>query len=67
MAGQVSRVLAGANACVLAYGDATSGKAFTLAGTPSEPGINFRAMQDLFMRAWPHPDPEQLWTNHQQA
>ncbi len=51
VAGQVSWVLAGANACVLAYGDAASGKAFTLAGTPSDPGVNFRAMQDLFRRA----------------
>ena len=48
VAGLVARVLQGSNACILAYGTSGSGKTFTLAGTPSQPGINFRAIKDLF-------------------
>jgi hypothetical protein len=47
----VAGVMEGANACVLAYGQSGTGKAHTLAGTPQQPGINFRAMSQLFRYA----------------
>ena len=52
----VERVAGGTNACILAYGAEGSGKGFTLAGTPQQPGINLRAIQDLF-RHRPAPSP----------
>lgn len=45
--GLVSGVMNGSNACVLAYGRKGSGKAHVLAGTPNEPGINFRATAQM--------------------
>jgi hypothetical protein len=53
VAGLVARVLGGSNACIVAYGTSGSGKTFTLAGTPSQPGINFRAVEDLFRQPAP--------------
>lgn len=41
--GLVAGVMNGTSAAVLAYGRKGSGKAHVLAGTPSQPGINFRA------------------------
>jgi len=49
--GLVRGVMDGANAAVLAFGQTGSGKAHTLAGTPQQPGINFRAMSQLFQCA----------------
>ena len=45
--GLVSGVMNGINACVLAYGRRGSGKAHVLAGSPNEPGINFRATSQM--------------------
>jgi Kinesin motor domain len=36
------------NVCVFAYGQTGSGKTHTMEGPPNDPGINFRAMQELF-------------------
>ena len=47
VSGLVSGVMNGINACVLAYGRKGSGKAHVLAGTPNEPGINFRATSQM--------------------
>ena len=47
VSGLVSGVMNGINACVLAYGCKGSGKAHVLAGTPKEPGINFRATSQM--------------------
>lgn len=49
--GLVRGVMEGANASVLTFGQTGSGKAHTLAGTPQQPGINFRAMSQLFQCA----------------
>ncbi|GAX76596.1 hypothetical protein CEUSTIGMA_g4042.t1 [Chlamydomonas eustigma] len=38
----------GYNVCIFAYGQTGSGKTFTMEGPPSNPGINVRALQDLF-------------------
>ena len=48
VAGVVSGVMEGANACILTFGQSGSGKAYTLAGAPGQPGINFRAISQLF-------------------
>lgn len=44
----VTSVLDGYNACVFAYGQTGSGKTYTMNGTTDNPGVNFRALQDLF-------------------
>lgn len=36
------------NVCVFAYGQTGSGKTHTMEGPPDDPGINFRAMKELF-------------------
>ncbi|XP_060587224.1 kinesin-like protein klp-3 isoform X2 [Ruditapes philippinarum] len=38
----------GYNVCLLAYGQTGSGKTFTMMGPDSNPGINIRAMKELF-------------------
>lgn len=44
----VEDVLKGFNATVFAYGATGAGKTFTMVGTPEQPGIMVRALNDLF-------------------
>ena len=44
----VHGVLDGYNATVFAYGQTGSGKTFTMIGTPTDPGIMVRVMDDLY-------------------
>ena len=44
----VQDVLNGHNATVFAYGATGAGKTFTMVGTPDQPGIMVRALNDLF-------------------
>jgi len=41
-------VLDGYHACILAYGQTGSGKTYTMEGNEDDPGINVRALQELF-------------------
>lgn len=41
----------GYNVCIMAYGQTGSGKTYTMQGTPERPGINMRALQELFQLA----------------
>lgn len=43
-----SKVLQGYNATVFAYGSTGAGKTFTMIGTPVEPGIMFRSVEEIF-------------------
>jgi kinesin family protein 18/19 len=45
----VHGVLDGFNATVFAYGNTGAGKTYTMLGSPAEPGIMMRVMNDLFM------------------
>lgn len=47
-AGVVASVLDGYNVCVFAYGQTGSGKTHTMNGSSGDPGVNFRALTDLF-------------------
>ena len=47
----VTSVLDGYNVCIFAYGQTGSGKTHTMAGNPSNPGVNTRALEELFIRA----------------
>merc|ERR1712054_482198 len=38
----------GYNVCIFAYGQTGSGKTFTMEGPPENPGVNFRALSELF-------------------
>ena len=38
----------GYNVCVFAYGQTGAGKTHTMEGTPEQPGVNFRALEELF-------------------
>ncbi len=40
----------GYNVCILAYGQTGSGKTFTMEGTRESPGVNYRALDELFRR-----------------
>jgi len=40
--------LDGYNVCIFAYGQTGSGKTFTMEGPPENPGVNFRALSELF-------------------
>ena len=43
-------VLDGYNGCIFAYGQTGSGKTHTMEGPPSDPGVNNRAIAELFAR-----------------
>ena len=44
----VVSVLDGYNVCIFAYGQTGSGKTYTMAGIPSDRGVNTRALDELF-------------------
>ncbi|CAN0258536.1 unnamed protein product, partial [Ectocarpus sp. 8 AP-2014] len=44
----VTSVLDGYNVCIFAYGQTGSGKTFTMEGPTSNPGVNTRALTDMF-------------------
>ncbi len=44
----INSVVQGFNACVFAYGTTGSGKTYTMAGTPEEPGIMFLIIKGMF-------------------
>ncbi|KAK9806812.1 hypothetical protein WJX72_003588 [[Myrmecia] bisecta] len=44
----VASILEGYNVCIMAYGQTGSGKTYTICGPPGEPGVNRRALQELF-------------------
>ena len=48
ISGLVTSVLDGYNVCIFAYGQTGAGKTHTMEGPPSDPGINYRALQSLF-------------------
>lgn len=41
-------VMDGYNVCIFAYGQTGSGKTFTMEGSESQPGVNYRALGSLF-------------------
>jgi kinesin family protein C2/C3 len=43
-------LLDGYNVCIFAYGATGSGKTHTMAGTPTDPGVTYRMLQELFDR-----------------
>ncbi len=43
-------LLDGYNVCIFAYGQTGSGKTYTMEGTPTDPGVNYRLLQELFER-----------------
>ena len=47
----VTSCIDGYNVCIFAYGQTGSGKTFTMEGPPSDPGINQRALKELFNEA----------------
>ncbi|CAM9276390.1 unnamed protein product [Pylaiella littoralis] len=47
----VTSVLDGYNVCIFAYGQTGSGKTFTMEGPTSNPGVNTRALTDMFSTA----------------
>eukprot|EP00877_Chromochloris_zofingiensis_P015256 jgi/Chrzof1/9985/Cz04g23010.t1 len=47
----VSSVLDGYNVCIMAYGQTGSGKTFTMEGPSHDPGVNTRALRELFRGA----------------
>lgn len=46
--GLVTSVLEGYNVAILAYGQTGSGKTFTMEGPQEDPGVNLRALAELF-------------------
>ncbi|KAL7689156.1 putative kinesin-like protein [Plasmopara halstedii] len=46
----VTSILDGYSVCIFAYGQTGSGKTFTMSGSPENPGINTRSLQELFAR-----------------
>eukprot|EP00276_Gloeochaete_wittrockiana_P008853 CAMPEP_0184658688 /NCGR_PEP_ID=MMETSP0308-20130426/26510_1 /TAXON_ID=38269 /ORGANISM="Gloeochaete witrockiana, Strain SAG 46.84" /LENGTH=870 /DNA_ID=CAMNT_0027097865 /DNA_START=48 /DNA_END=2660 /DNA_ORIENTATION=+ len=47
----VTSVLDGYNVCIFAYGQTGSGKTYTMEGPPSDRGVNYRALAELFRLA----------------
>lgn len=50
----VTSVLDGYNVCIMAYGQTGSGKTHTINGPASDPGVNTRALSELFTLAQSH-------------
>jgi kinesin family member 18/19 len=46
--GLITSVIQGYNGCVFAYGTTGSGKTYTMAGLPEEPGIMFLIIKGMF-------------------
>jgi len=44
----VTSVLDGYNVCIFAYGQTGSGKTFTMEGTESDRGVNYKGLEELF-------------------
>lgn len=44
----IQSVMDGYNVCIFAYGQTGSGKTFTMEGNESNPGVNYRALAELF-------------------
>ena len=44
----VTSVLDGYNVCIFAYGQTGTGKTFTMEGTESNRGVNYRTLEELF-------------------
>eukprot|EP00742_Colponemidia_sp_Colp-10_P010061 GILJ01011021.1.p1 GENE.GILJ01011021.1~~GILJ01011021.1.p1 ORF type:complete len:923 (-),score=152.56 GILJ01011021.1:106-2829(-) len=44
----VTSVMDGYNVCILAYGQTGSGKTYTMEGSPSNRGVNYRSLAELF-------------------
>ena len=44
----ITSVVDGYNVCIFAYGQTGSGKTYTMEGPTEEPGVNIRALQELF-------------------
>jgi len=44
----IESVFEGFHACIFAYGQTGSGKTFTMSGSPSDRGVNYRAVERLF-------------------
>ena len=44
----VVSVLDGYNVCIFAYGQTGTGKTFTMEGTESDRGVNYRTLEELF-------------------
>jgi len=44
----VTSILDGFNVCIFAYGQTGAGKTYTMEGCPEDPGINKRALSELF-------------------
>jgi hypothetical protein len=63
----VSDVLMGYNATVFAYGATGSGKTHTMVGSPQQPGIMVRALNDLFQAVKDSKNPEQFTVSSQRA
>mmetsp|Transcript_536 Transcript_536/g.1389 ORF Transcript_536/g.1389 Transcript_536/m.1389 type:complete len:891 (-) Transcript_536:598-3270(-) len=49
--GLITTVLDGYNVCIMAYGQTGSGKTYTMEGPDSDPGVNSRALTELFRLA----------------
>jgi hypothetical protein len=47
----IASVLDGYNVCVFAYGQTGSGKTHTMEGAPTDRGVNYRALSELFEQA----------------
>eukprot|EP00882_Tetradesmus_deserticola_P011657 GHRQ01012332.1.p4 GENE.GHRQ01012332.1~~GHRQ01012332.1.p4 ORF type:complete len:123 (+),score=48.19 GHRQ01012332.1:505-873(+) len=47
----VTSILDGYNVCIMAYGQTGSGKTYTIEGPAEDPGVNSRALAELFRSA----------------
>lgn len=54
--GLITSVIQGYNGCVFAYGTTGSGKTYTMAGVPEEPGIMFLIIKAMFAQIQLVPD-----------
>lgn len=60
----MQRALDGYHGCILCYGQTTSGKTFTMLGSPDNPGVLPCTLRDVFMQIDLQSELTNIWVSY---